>query len=402
LGVNNVYSRREEPEKALSRCVERKLVPVVFGDFGVGKTSLVNKFFDDQQQNQSLVYFPSAEGLTMANVFRRVLEVLHYTTEVDQTSSRTIGGEGGFDKIIKAVVTREVTEESHRNVLITSPTDIAMLDIIDEAGLTLVIDEMHRATKDLRDSIASFIKALKGADKSFPTLVLIGTSTDAENLVMNDPGINRYIVEVSVPLMSNGEALYIVNEGFVKLELQIGFELAERIVSAAAGAPTIVHALCLDAAEAVITGGRTEVIEADCQHAVGSYLRDHGKRLANVYLKAIETMGPKRYRKQILHAVADTETDFATMEDIRKHISDSLEETVPSSALSGPLRDLKNPEYGAILQDVDRLVSGNRIHNLTSFSDPMMKSFVRFMGTIEDVGLMPTAKEFESLSSEAE
>jgi len=87
LGENNVYSPRKEPEQDLDRCVKRKLVPVVYGDFGVGKTSLVSKFFHDKQQSQTFVYFPSAGGLTMADVFRRVLEILHYTVESDLTSS---------------------------------------------------------------------------------------------------------------------------------------------------------------------------------------------------------------------------------------------------------------------------------------------------------------------------
>ena len=38
-----------------------------------------------------------------------------------------------------------------------------------------------------------------------------------------------------------------------------------------------------------------------------------------------------------------------------------------------------------------RDVSGDRIHNLTAFTDPMMKSFVRFMNNLDQTDLMPEA-----------
>lgn len=89
-----------------------------------------------------------------------------------------------------------------------------MLDIIDEAALIVVVDEMHRASNELRLELANFIKAVKSAGKKHPTLVLVGTTMDAERLLAHDPGIDRYIKEVPVPLMSEEEALFIIKEGF--------------------------------------------------------------------------------------------------------------------------------------------------------------------------------------------
>lgn len=85
------------------------------------------------------------------------------------------------------------------------------------------------------------------------------------------------------------------------------------------------------------------------------------------------------------------------MDDIRTWVSANLGEDTPSTALSGPLRALKEPEYGAILQDVERFVGGNRVHNLTAFTDPMMKSFVRFMGNVDNTSLMPSPSELRTI-----
>jgi hypothetical protein len=74
-----------------------------------------------------------------------------------------------------------------------------------------------------------------------------------------------------------------------------------------------------------------------------------------------------------------------------------LYEQVPSSALSGPLRQLKTQEKGSILMDVERPVGHERIHNLTTFRDPSMKAFIRTIQLVEEQGLLPTSHELEAL-----
>jgi type II secretory pathway predicted ATPase ExeA len=402
LRENNVYSRRPGAERDLQRAATRKQVAIVFGDFGVGKTTLVQRFFQTAKDEGRLIYIPSAAELTLEAIFRRILEVLDYSVEADRTRTTQWAGQGGVDfRILTATANRTVTDESHRQLVITSPSDVQMLQMMDGARLVLVIDEMHKASRAFRDQLANLIKSVKSADFDYPTIVLIGTTLDAERLVDRDPGIDRHVVEIQVPLMTANEARFIVTEGYRRLALRISNDLADRVVESAAGAPTIVHCLCLDAAEAALSAGRTEIVEEDCLYAVKSYIQDHGRRLASAYMKVIETTGPKRYRKRILHAVADVDSDYATMEDIRRRVADALGESTRSTALSGPLRALKSAECGAILQDVERLVSGQRVHNLTTFTDPMMKSFIRFMGKVDVMRLMPASAELQLANGDA-
>ena len=397
LGEHNVYSPRSVPESALDRYRKRGQIPVIFGDFGVGKTSLVRKYFETDDLEGRLVYFPSASGLSVSAIFERVLEVLEYEVQTETVDTKGKSAEGGLDKVLRAVASKTSGRSTKKTLVVSAPTDVGMLGVIDEARLTIVVDEMHRATKEFRAGLAGLIKAVKTSGKSYPVIVIVGTTVDAEHLVVQDPGIDRYIKEVTVPLMRPEESRYIVTEGFRRLELGITDELVARIVEAAVGAPTIVHALCLDAAETALEAARSHVTEDDCRKAVHAYLQDHGRRLASAYLKAIETIGPKKYRKQILHAVANTDNDYATMEDVRSRVSLALAEETPSTALSGPLRDLKTAPYGSVLQDVERVVGGNRVHNLTAFTDPMMKSFIRFMGHLDQTELMPSSNELEKI-----
>lgn len=389
----NVYVSREAAEQALGKYVQRNQVPIVWGEYGVGKTSLVKHFFRPQADKGTLVYIASVAGLTLPDVFRTILEHLDYSVQVETTTTDTIEAQGGFDlKVLKANARGASTDSRTSQIVVTSPTDTGMNNLIRLAGLTVVLDEMHKASPELRTALVDWIKATRAEAGGFQ-LVLVGTSTDAGRLVALDYGIDRYVKEMPVDLMSEPEARYIVEEGFRRLDLSIEPELRDRLVISAAGAPTIIQALCLDAAESAIDAGRADVTESDLKTAVSAYLKENGGRLADHYYRAIETTGPRRFRKQVLKAVAAVPTDYATMEDIRTGVSQSLGEDTPSSSLSGPLRTLKTEEYGQILKDVDREVSGARIHNLTAFTDPMMKSFVRFMNNLDQTKLMPTVVE---------
>ncbi|WP_166804938.1 ATP-binding protein [Cryobacterium sp. Sr8] len=362
-------------------------MPVVFGEFGVGKTTLVLRYFQDVKEDGRLVFISSAEALTMARVFEVCLDHLNYSVEVESSSAQSVDANAGVNfGFVKAEAGGTLTDERRRRLVISSPTDTAVISVLSEAKLVLVIDEMHRATDSFRTELVNFIKATRAGAEGF-NLVLIGTSLDAKLLVASDEGINRYIQETRVSVMTADEARTIVDQGFEKLKLRIADELADRLVRASVGAPTIVQELCLDSAESALEESRDEVLESDISKAVSRYLDQHEARMSSRYYSAIETQGQKRYRKRILHAMATLESDYATMEDIRDAVSVALGESVPSTALSGPLRDLKEEDYGRILQGVDRVISGEVIQNLSTFTDPMMKSFVRFMGNLDTTGL---------------
>jgi type II secretory pathway predicted ATPase ExeA len=386
LGEHAVYVTRSEAVASLDRHVTRHQVPVVWGEYGVGKTTLVQRYFQETHEDGRLIYIASVAGLSMVDIFRTVLEHLNYRVEIERSVSDGGSGGLGFDlKVIKIDARIDGSESVKSQLLITSPTDTRLNQLMQEANITLVLDEMHRASPELRTALADWIKATRAQPEGL-TLVLVGTSTDAGRLVALDTGIDRYVKEMSVGLLTEDEARFIIDEGFRRLELNIESDLRARMISAAAGAPTIIQTLCLDAALSAIAAGRSEVVEDDLQGAVDLYLQEHGGRLATYYWRAIETTGPRRYRKQVLMAVAMVPNDYATMEDIRTGVSKSLGEPVPGTSLSGPLRELKTAQYDNILKDVDRPVSGTRVHNLTAFTDPMMKSFVRFMNNLDQSG----------------
>ncbi|WP_434175887.1 ATP-binding protein [Brachybacterium conglomeratum] len=389
LGKNNIYVNRASAEQKLRRLTQRRHIPVIWGDYGVGKTSLVKRFFAPQNEAGREIYFGSTAGIELSDIFREILQHLNYTVETTKvTTNETSRSLGVSLRAAKASDSRKTGTATTHELVVSSPTDNSISKLASDAGLVIILDEMHRASDSLRASLADWIKSTRAANSDF-ALAIVGTTADVQSLVSFDQGINRHVKELHVEPMTDPEARKVVTEGFSKLKMTLPPAVRETLVSAAGGAPSVIQAFCLDAAEAAIEAGRQSLLTDDLRYAVDRYLEENEDRLLQKYMAAIETTGSKRLRTRVLHAVADSTHNIVTMEDIAEGVSKALGEPTPSTSLSGPLRALKSDDYGKILRDVTRSSSDNRVHNLSAFSDPIMKSFVKLMHNLEQNNLAP-------------
>lgn len=404
LEEHNVYAAREEAERSLERGLKRREVPVVFGEFGVGKTTLVKRFFRDEDRERRFVHFLSPAGKNVEDLARVMLEALDYTVEVNRQRAMGSSVEGEVSAGVFATLTakfRGRLDESDirtEQLVVTTPTDQGLLSVMAQSRVVLAIDEMHKASEGFRLQLAELIKAASNLGQAYPKIVVLGTTADASELVRQDEGIDRLIREVRVEPMTDEEARFVVVDGMGKLGLDISEDLVEAVIRTAAGAPALLQAICLDVAESVVDGNRTKVERGDLDASIRGFLLHSQARLTQKYMTAIETVGPRRYRKQILRAMAESPSDFVTMDELTDTVSRYVGEPTPSTALSGPLRELKLPRHGEILRDVERPAEdGSRVYNLNAFKDPRMKAFIRAMNAVEEQGLLPTRDEVVAL-----
>lgn len=397
----NVYASRGEAESDLKRSLDRGLIPIVFGEFGVGKTSLARHHLLPVEATRKLIHVESVEGLSMSNILQRCLEHIGYTVETTSASGTTVeegatgGGslEAGFG-IFKAKLEAGASGQAStsttrtRELVVRTPSDSSVLSVCEERGLALILDELHRATRPFIEQLGAMLKVYANKNCENFKIVLVGTASDATRLIDIDEGIDRLLQEVHLKAMTDAEAEFVINEGMERLEINIPASVRNKIVRAGVGSPSIIQYLCLEVAGLARQRNPHRAMIEDFQTALRDYVRRRSKRLHSSYVKAIETIGPKRYRKQILHALAEIEDEYATMEQIRERVEQQLAVDVSSTALSGPLRSLKTVEYGPILKDVERHEGGDRVYNYTTFVDPAMKSFIRLYAAGEDEGVL--------------
>lgn len=387
----NVYAARGEAETLFLKSLERGMIPVVFGEYGVGKTSMARYALRDKDSAGLLVNVESVAGKTLEDVFSRCLEKLGYTVKTKRTdgaahtrtheqSGQAEVGAGGW---IKALVASKRSQASgsatqvEEQFVVTSPTDSRIIEICEAAGVALLIDELHRASADFTSDLSKFLKSYGNANCQNFKVVLLGTSSDASKLVTSDPGIDRLIQEVHLKSMTAAEGEYVVSKGMSDLAIQIDRPTTHRIVRTSVGSPSILQYLSLEVAESAFPRSPRACVLADLQNALRAFVETKEARLYRAYLAAVETVGEFKYRKQILRAMAESEDEFVTMEMIRTKVSEYLGADTPSTTLSGPLRQLKEERYGPVLTDVERPDGVGRLTNFTTFKDPALKAFIR-------------------------
>ncbi len=396
LEEHNVYAARADAEEKLNAAMARSQVPVVYGEYGVGKTTLIKKHFQEDERTGRFVHILNPADKNVDDIAKVVLEAMGYSVEVSRERSTGSAIEGsaevGVFATLKAKVRGETTESDTllEELLVTSPTDQGFLNVLAAAQITLAIDEMHKASEGFRLQLAELIKAASNLGRGYPRIIVLGTTVDASELVRQDEGIDRLIREVRVEPMTDHESRFVVIDGMKKLNITILDDAVETIIRTAAGAPALLQEICLDVAEHAVKAGRNEITREDIEASVRTFLLNSQARLTQRYMTVIETVGPKRYRKQLLRAMAESPNDFVTMNELMSSVSGYLGEEVPATTLSGPLRELKKKEFGEILRDVARPSNdGVRVHNLSAFKDPRMKAFIRAMNAVEDQGLLP-------------
>jgi hypothetical protein len=243
LEEHNVYVFRAEAERELSKATTRGEVPVVYGEFGVGKTTLIKKFFEDADHEGRLIHVLTPADKHLGDVAQQVLERIGYSVQITESTARSTSGqaalEAGFFGALKATFrgTREISQTASNEFVVKSPTEQRLLEVMADARIVLAIDEMHKASDSFRTQVAEVIKAASNLGQNFPQIVVLGTATDAGKLVEHDPGIDRLLREIRVHPMNDDEAGYMVAEGMRRLDLEISPTVANHIVRTAAGAP---------------------------------------------------------------------------------------------------------------------------------------------------------------------
>ena len=387
----NVYAARGDAEELFLKTLRRAMISVVFGEYGVGKTSMARYALRDKDSANLLVNIESVADKSLNDVFARCLEKLGYSVKtkrigcsstsssLEQSAQAGVSAGGWINALVASKRTRNSgsTEQTEEQFSVTSPTDSKLIEICEAAGVVLLIDELHRATAEFTVDLSKFIKSYGNANCHNFKIVLLGTSSDASRLVSSDPGIDRLIQEVHLKSMTIKESQFVVEKGMADLAVAVDSLTVERIVRTSVGSPSILQYLSLEIAEAAFPRIPRTALISDVQAALKAFVETKEARLYKSYVAAIESVGEVRYRKQVLRAMAECEDEYNTMEQIRTKVSEFLCRDIPSTALSGPLRDLKEDRYGPVLSDVERPDGVGRLVNYTTFKDPALKAFIR-------------------------
>jgi len=390
INPGNVYANRGESENEFKKSLRRGFIPLVFGEYGVGKTSMARHIVKSNYDEDKLVNVESVADKDISDVISQCLEKIGYSVERkktdhnSETRSLEQGAEAsiGIDWLKAKLFSKRINSSTQGGTvesefIVKSPTDSKVIELCEDNGIILLLDELHRATDSFLDDLVKFIKAYGNSNCDNFKIILLGTSSDPSKLVQKDPGIDRLIEDLHLKSMDDDERQQLVSSGMNDLAITISDEALRKLVSVCVGSPNILQYLCLESSEVAFEREPRNLELADVDDAVEEYVKKKESRLYRTYMQAVENQGAKRYRKQILRAMSEIEDEYVTMEQIRSKVESYLDVEVRAQDLSGSLRKLKETQYGPVLRDIEKNDGSGTIQNYTTFIDPALKAFIR-------------------------
>ena len=229
--------RQETLQRIISALEGEGTHVVMYGERGIGKTSILHLLSDMARKARYEVIYDSCSGDTRFDtISRSILSRLPliYHRETPLVSDAVESGES-FAKLLtdKPIGAREMSD------LLTQVVGTRVLVILDE------YDRVE--DKIFRRQTAELIKNL--SDRMAPVHLLIaGVAEDLDELIDYIPSIRRNIAAIEIPGMSSEEVREIVRIGSETAGISFDEGGTDRVIYYASGSPYIARLICLHAA----------------------------------------------------------------------------------------------------------------------------------------------------------
>lgn len=377
--------RQAELQSISDAVVQRGLHVVVFGERGVGKTSLTNvlpEFMDQAGIGDFTVGRVNCDsGDTFRTLWQKVLR--------EVTVSVTMPSAGLRPSSQEYILTLNETLGTD-----PSPEDVRYL--LQRVGrrLILVFDEFDRIGQPLADrGMANVIKSLSDHLVDV-TVVLVGVADTVDELVREHQSIDRCLVQVRMPRMSQSELEDILARGYSQVEMAVQPDAALLIAYLSQGLPHFTHLLGLAAGRAAIEQRVREVNATHVVTAVGAAVRQTQHSIASDYTKATSSQRQDSLFRQVFLACALAETDplgFFGAADVRAPLSAVMGRRYEIPSFARHLDQFCQAARGPALQR-----SGMPRHYRYRFTNPLLQPYVVLQALEQD---LVTLEQLQQLSS---
>lgn len=369
--------RKEQIDKMLEAAWEKGKHAVLFGERGVGKTSLGRVFS---------AMFPKT--------LRHILAVREQVDPSDDFSSI-------WRKVFKDLRVRAVDasiDAPHEPLAkeypgVIQPDDIRreFQDIFSANDVPIiVIDEFDKARESRDDRIhelmANTIKHLSDYSVN-ATIILVGVADDVNDLIGEHPSITRCLEQIPMPRMNKDELREIIDKRIARLGMRMHADAYWKIVELSRGLPSYVHLLGLYSTQSAIKRQSLIVAEQDVDSAIQRALEKSQESTQKDYNDAVHSNRTDNLYRQVLLACAlakpDERGQFSPTSVIEP-LSGILGRPAKIDTFQQHLLKFIEKDRGAVL-----IRKGKERAYKFRFRDPMMQPYVIMRGIDEQ--LIPKA-----------
>ncbi len=332
---------------------------IIFGERGVGKTSLANTF-------TTFMHRPAARAIA-----RRV----------------NCDGVTSFQSLW-----RKVFEEVELNIPVnkdTGPDDIrrSLASVSAASRPIIVLDEFDRlAPGRTAGLIADTIKSLSDYSVN-TTIILVGVANSVSELLRGHASVGRALVEIPMPRMSDEEIEEILDKRASRLDMTMTEQVRSQIVKYSQGLPHYAHLIGLNAFQEGALNRTKKIVRTHLRKSIDKYISKAQKTIKDAYYKATLSPRPDNLFKEVLLACSLADADglgFFAATDVVIPMSTIMENRYEIPSFARHLKEFCTDERGAILER-----RGQPRRYRYRFRDPLMRPYVTLQALSS--GLLPNA-----------
>ena len=327
---------------------------VLFGERGVGKTSLSNIFYFGLQSPERVVYVYVQCGSfdTFEKIWAKALRRIVFHID-------------GQEYVAIDLVKGEITPDELEVVLANFPKGLMPVIVFDE------FDRVKNSTVSLL--MSETVKHFSNSPIS-SSIVIVGVADSVTDLIQEHHSVSRALVQIRMPRMDADEIKQIVTGRLRGTPISITSDALWRITVLASGLPFYAHALGRSSALLAVKKRVTTISEDLVNESISASFDDLDQTLIDSYTKAITETRKGNIFKQVLAACALAEQDDLgrfSAAGVESILSQILGKTMNAPSFSFHLNQLCEDARGLVLSK-----TGSRSHFRFRFQQPMIQPYV--------------------------
>jgi SpoVK/Ycf46/Vps4 family AAA+-type ATPase len=353
--------RLNEILKMLRTVMERSRHVVLFGERGVGKTSLSNIFWRRYGATLKSLLVARVQAGPQDDFSSLWIRGLEELKAVGIASGRPdyVNFDTDFESVSPTTIRRELQK------------------IGANALPVIIIDEYDKlASRDAKILTANLIKELYDFSVT-TTVILVGVAENISELIEDHASTDRAVVQVPLSRMSESELREIINQRVSQTPMKFSNDAILTIVILSRGLPFFTQILSKYAALNAIESRRLNVENDDVDAAMTRFINDTEVSFRDAYRGATRTNQKSNLQESLLAcALARCDDEgFFKATDIVEPLSAIMKDKRRIAHFEKHLRRFSSDEGGNIL-----IKRGGDRQQTFRFDDPMMQPYVIIRG----------------------